>query len=206
MVKRRILEEMSNEELLKYVRPESRFVYEAIEIAYEILKARGVIFSISEEQMIIQMIKNKKHKELNITNINKWDINAVDKDLSNIFYSQKAVWYFSVFGGVHIGSVLLALNLFSISKKMRALLVMLFGFSYSVMLYYIYELAQIYFAEYSILIFIILTAGGASILQFFFWDKYLANIQYRKKDILMPIILCIIFNILIFLGITMLKK
>lgn len=206
MVKRKILEEMSNEELLKYVRPESRFVYEAIEIAYETLKGRGMVFSITEEQRIIQMIKDKKYTELHISDINKWDINAVDENSSNIFYSQKAVWFFSVFGGIHFGSILLAFNLFSISKKRRAWLVVLFGFFYSVILYYAYNIAQIYLVEYSILICIILTGIGASVLQFFFWDKYLANIHYKKKKILTPLFLCVVFNLLIFLGIILFSK
>ena len=41
MVKRKALEKLSNIELEKYIKPESRFVADAIEIAYEILKSRG---------------------------------------------------------------------------------------------------------------------------------------------------------------------
>ena len=44
MVKRKVLEKLSDIELEKYIKPESRFVPEAIEFAFDILKQRGRIF------------------------------------------------------------------------------------------------------------------------------------------------------------------
>ena len=44
-VNKTVLEKMSSKELETYIKPESRFVPEAIEYAFEILKARGYEFS-----------------------------------------------------------------------------------------------------------------------------------------------------------------
>lgn len=97
MVKRSLLEKLSNEELLKYVRQDSKFVYQAIEIAFEILKKRGYTFSTNEDDYIKNQIKLKKDKELAFNKINEWDINSGDERFLIEFFSQKTVWFFSIF-------------------------------------------------------------------------------------------------------------
>jgi hypothetical protein len=130
MVKRNILEKMSTNELEKYIRPESPFVPEAIEIAYSILKSRGVIFSDSDDIRIKGLIKVKKEEDLELIKSNTWDINAV-MECSNLeLYSQKSIWYFSIVFGIHLGAILLAVNLFNTSQKGKAWLVILFGITY----------------------------------------------------------------------------
>ena len=63
MVKRKVLEKLSDIELEKYIKPESRFVPEAIEFAFEILKQRGRIFTETEIVQIASLIKTKKDNE-----------------------------------------------------------------------------------------------------------------------------------------------
>ena len=63
MVKRKALEKLSNIELEKYIKPESRFVADAIEIAYEILKSRGRTFTEKENEQIQSLIQTKKDSE-----------------------------------------------------------------------------------------------------------------------------------------------
>lgn len=50
--KKNILEKMSSQELEQYVKPESRFVSESIQYAYEILQSRGRTFSAEEHARI----------------------------------------------------------------------------------------------------------------------------------------------------------
>ena len=52
MVSRKVIEKLSDFELEKYIKPESKFVPEAIEFAYDILKQRGRIFTDSETEQI----------------------------------------------------------------------------------------------------------------------------------------------------------
>ncbi|MFL9832644.1 hypothetical protein [Chryseobacterium terrae] len=49
-VNKRILEEKSNQELEEYIKPESKFIPEANQYAYEILKSRGRIFTDEENE------------------------------------------------------------------------------------------------------------------------------------------------------------
>jgi len=200
MVKRNILEKMSTNELEKYIRLESPFVPEAIEIAYSILKSRGVIFSDSDDIRIKGLIKVKKEEDLELIKSNTWDINAV-MECSNLeLYSQKSIWYFSIVFGIHLGAILLAVNLFNTSQKGKAWLVILFGITYSIFLYIMYTFSRIYVPDYCILLLILMTGCGAAILQFYFWDKYLVAIKYKKKSIAMPLVICMIIYSLILLG------
>lgn len=57
---RNILEKMSSDELERYIKPESRFVPEAIKYAYEILESRGRTFSIEEKERINSLISSIK--------------------------------------------------------------------------------------------------------------------------------------------------
>lgn len=60
--KKNILEKMSSQELEQYVKPESRFVPESIQYAYEILQSRGRTFS-AEEQARIKYATSRTQKQ-----------------------------------------------------------------------------------------------------------------------------------------------
>ncbi|WJS94320.1 hypothetical protein NYQ10_19740 [Flavobacterium johnsoniae] len=63
-VKRSVLEQMSNSELEKYIKPETSFVPEATKIAFEILKTRGRDFSAEELATINILIHKKEEKKI----------------------------------------------------------------------------------------------------------------------------------------------
>nr|WP_199002450.1 hypothetical protein [Flavobacterium sp. ASV13] len=62
-VKKSVLEQKSDKQLEEYIKPESRFVPQAIKFAYEILKARGRDFSEEETEIITSLITKKEEKE-----------------------------------------------------------------------------------------------------------------------------------------------
>ncbi|MFN3019965.1 hypothetical protein ACK1KB_03120 [Chryseobacterium sp. TY3] len=64
MVNCKVLEKLSNQELKNYLKPHSRYVAEAIEMAFEILKQRHVIFDPSETERIKSLIKNRREEEI----------------------------------------------------------------------------------------------------------------------------------------------
>lgn len=199
MVQKKILEKMSDRELEKYIEPNSSYVYDAIEIAFDILKKRGRAFSDKEINRVRKLIKEKRYEDDRIESLNKWDINQDNNEQNIKLYSQKSVWQFSIFFGIHAGALLLALNFFKISKKLVGVSVIFFGIIYSLGMLAVYKIGNIYFQDYYAIILIFMLAVGGAILQFFFWDKYLRETTYRKKEITNPLIICIIFYALLFI-------
>lgn len=82
MVQRKVLEKLSDSELEKYVKAESRFVPEAIQYAFDILKERGKIFSENETEQIQSLIKSKFENEPKFEQIknNGWDRNFTENE------------------------------------------------------------------------------------------------------------------------------
>ncbi|KAF5306516.1 hypothetical protein FQR65_LT18553 [Abscondita terminalis] len=56
-------EKLSDQELKKYIAPESRFTPEAVQMALEILKERGLQFSNQEETLVQKIVQDKKEAE-----------------------------------------------------------------------------------------------------------------------------------------------
>jgi len=200
MVKRSVLEKLSNKELLRYTSEDTRSVSEAIEMALDILKKRGYIFSETEIAQINQLIESKKKEEPDYTALNTWDIDEDAKKATVSFYSQRAIWYFSILFGLFTGAILLAINLFTLSKKKEALVTLLFGFGYTIALILVYKEFKDYFDQ-SRFTGILLYGIGAAILQFGFWDQYLKGIKYKKRSITAPLVICLIVVGLIILRI-----
>lgn len=197
MVKRKVLEGMSNNELLKYIRPDSRFVAEAVELSFDILKKRNFNFDEAEYERITQLIESKKKQEPDYSMLNTWDIDEDAEKASINLYSQKAVWHFSVLFGTCVGAMLLAVNLFRVSREKEGWITLLFGIIYTMVLYVVYQITQVYLNHYSTVISILFHGIGASILQFWFWDNYLAGIKYKKRSVLFPLLICICFYAII---------
>lgn len=63
-VKKSVLEQMSDRELEKYIKPETTFVPEATKIAFEILKTRGREFSAEEIKSINLLINKTEEKKI----------------------------------------------------------------------------------------------------------------------------------------------
>jgi hypothetical protein len=200
MVKRSVLEKLSNKELLRYTSEDTRSVSEAIEMALDILKKRGYIFSETEIAQINQLIESKKKEEPDYTALNTWDIDEDAKKATVSFYSQRAIWSFSILFGLFTGAILLAINLFTLSKKKEALVTLLFGFGYTIALILVYKEFKDYFDQ-SRFTGILLYGIGAAILQFGFWDQYLKGIKYKKRSIIAPLVICLIVVGLIILRI-----
>lgn len=198
MVQRKLLDKMSDKELENYIKPNSSYVYAAVKIAFEILKNRGRQFSEDELYRINQLISAKQVEDESLKSLNEWDVDEDNNEQSIKLYSQKSVWYFSIFFGIHLGAILLAINFFKISKSRIGLAVLIFGTFYALAMFLVYRIGEIYIPDYYQLILILMLAGGGSILQFFFWDKYLKGTAYRKKEITNPLIICLLFYAFLF--------
>ncbi|MGJ1335032.1 hypothetical protein ACLCDV_06150 [Sphingobacterium sp. Lzh-3] len=174
-------------------------------MAFDILKKRGYFFSETEIVKINQLIASRKKEEPDYKSLNTWDIDEDAEKASVSFYSQKAIWYFSILFGLFTGAILLAINLFTLSKKKEAWATLLFGFGYTLALILVYNEFKDYFDQ-SRFTGILLYGIGAAILQFGFWDQYLKGIKYKKRSIIAPLMIClvvvglIILRIIIFLS------
>ncbi|THF53130.1 hypothetical protein E6C50_02690 [Flavobacterium supellecticarium] len=62
-VKREVLEKMGNRELESYLVPGNGFVAQAVVLAFQILKERGIEFTDEELENIRTLIETKKEKE-----------------------------------------------------------------------------------------------------------------------------------------------
>lgn len=62
--KKNVLEKMSDQELEQYIKPNSKFVPQAIQYAYEILQSRGRTFTNEEQNYINSLISTVEYNEI----------------------------------------------------------------------------------------------------------------------------------------------
>ncbi|GAA5088916.1 hypothetical protein GCM10023210_13070 [Chryseobacterium ginsengisoli] len=110
-VNKKFLEEKTNQELEEYIKPESKFVQEANQYAYEILKSRGRTFTDEETERF----SNKENHEYN-------------KIIHPNYKKSSEILYISVFLG--IGNLIWKYDtLDSRLKIFISLIVLAFGFA-----------------------------------------------------------------------------
>lgn len=83
-VKRKILEAKTDKELEIYLQEDTRFVPQAIQFAYEILKSRGRIFTPEEIEQITFLIEEKSRND-------KITIHPNHKKAANLIYASAAL-------------------------------------------------------------------------------------------------------------------
>ncbi|MCT1524389.1 hypothetical protein [Sphingobacterium hotanense] len=126
MVKKHLLEKLSDNELLLFLQPQSRKVSDAIKYAKEILIERGHKFSESESKRIDDLIntkllaENDYPEEVPVLGLDRWlpkeDINHTESKTSYNLYSDKTIALFTLIFGVFFGSVLQILNFIRVGK------------------------------------------------------------------------------------------
>ena len=196
MVKRKVLEKLSDIELEKYIKPESRFVPEAIEFAFDILKQRGRIFTESENQQILNFIKSKKDSEPKFEEIknNGWDRNFTEDENAIELYTNKLIWIYCLLVGVIFGSLLQVYNFIKIKNTKAAVVTLIFGIIYSTLQIILMSyIGDITYGRYSLRIFLsgIGAFGLIVIKENIFKDKT----KYRAKSIVFPVIFAVIIHI-----------
>ena len=157
MVKRKALEKLSNIELEKYIKPESRFVADAIEIAYEILKSRGRTFTEKENEQIQSLIQTKKDSEPKYDEIknNGWDKNYTEDENAIELYTNKLIWIYCLLVGVIFGSFLQVYNFIKLKKTKAAIITLVFGILYSTLQVIIMNyVGDVEYGRYSLRIFL----------------------------------------------------
>ena len=196
MVNRKVLEKLSDIELEKYIKPESRFVPEAIEFAFDILKQRGRIFTETEIGQIQNLIKTKKDNEPKFEEIknNGWDKNFTEDENAIELYTNKLIWIYCLLVGVIFGSLLQVYNFIKIKNTKAAVVTLIFGIIYSTLQIILMSyIGDITYGRYSLRIFLsgIGAFGLIVIKENIFKDKT----KYRAKSIVFPVIFAVIIHI-----------
>ena len=196
MVKRKVLEKLSDIELEKYLKPESRFVPEAIEFAFDILKQRGRIFTETEIGQIQNLIKTKKDNEPKFEEIknNGWDKNFTEDENAIELFTNKLIWIYCLLVGVIFGSLLQVYNFIKIKNTEAAVVTLIFGIIYSTLqIIFISYIGDITYGRYSLRIF--LSAIGALGLIVIKENIFKDKTKYRAKSIILPVIFAVIIHI-----------
>lgn len=124
--------------------------------------------------------------------------NVVKDEEAPAYFSQRALWMFSVLFGVLFGSILMSINLNKTESKKGSTLVVCFG-----LLYFAIEIWALNFIKANSSLTFIFNGVGAMIMQHFFWDKYIgADILYRAKPVWIPSIIGICIAAVLILAIV----
>ncbi len=207
-VNKEVVRKMSTVELLKYVKEDNnKFVYEACEYAFDILKnERGVKFSENEMDNIRLLLEKKKNDNEQV----KLDTPVVEDTLQNeiypLLYSQNNIIFLSTVFSPIIGAALLYLNL-KAEKNIDSRKIIFIVF-YLIISFFLILLYNFVFIDY-VGLFINKIEMDSTYLQWrpyetiiklaykcfisivgisLLWKSFFGDIKYRSKNILIPFI------------------
>ncbi|MBK8368777.1 MAG: tetratricopeptide repeat protein [Bacteroidetes bacterium] len=134
---------------------------------------------------------SKQRVEDSDTSPNQWKKNVVDDPDAPQFYSERAIYGFSIAFSVLFGSILLAINLKQTGKKAQAWSVVAFGITYTAIQMFVLSSIE----RNTTGLGFVASMGGALILNHYFWKTYIGkDIKYRTKPIWIPLIVGIVIT------------
>ena len=203
MLNRKVLEKLSNTELHNYLKPESRYIAEAIEMAFEILKLRNVTFDTSETERIKSLIEKRREDEIKIQEEKELEHKDYITEHPDAFplQSRYLVTMFALAVGALSGSILLAYNCIKLKKNSSAIGVLVFGITFTILqiLAFPYLKPMSGYSEFSLrkspeMFF---AAIGFFIL-FFVWSEVIPKkFEYRQTSFLLAFVVALVMLALI---------
>lgn len=132
-------------------------------------------------------------EESSRTSIWGWTSNVVEDKSAPLYYSRRAIFYFSLLCGMIFGVWMLTIN-FLISRNNKGLIwLLIFG-----IIYISGELLFLYFLPDFLPMLLVINFIGAYILNQHFWNKYIGReTKYRAKSIWFFLTLAVIFGFLV---------
>ncbi len=181
----------SDQELDNYLVNPHKFTPEAITAAIAELELRGRKFSENELTPVNEVIKQKLEKRAEeekreVVSLGKqYEVNAEGPE----YYSNRAIYFFSIFFSVIFGAILLAVNIWD--NKSARWNVIGFGILYTAAAVSVmsqFEITSVWS--------VVINAIGGSILTTFFWNKYLGRtVKYKSKPIWKPLLISVLISI-----------
>lgn len=183
----------SDEGLQEYIDNRLKYTPEAVESAITEMKKRGRIFTNEELVVIRNDIKQKQQQEALIEKKessfgrNNWTKNVVEDENAPAYYSERAIYGFSVAFGVISGAILLAINCAKSEAKKDLWQIVAFGVTFTGAQMWILSMIP-----RNTGLTIGCSIGGAYILNGVFWKKYIGkDTKYRTRPIWIPLIIAI---------------
>ncbi|MGL6037791.1 hypothetical protein [Soonwooa sp.] len=203
MVNRKVLEKLSNQELNNYLKPHSRYVAEAIEMAFKILKQRQVIFEPSETERIKSLIKNRREEEIKSQEEKALEHKDSITENPDAFplQSRFLVTSFALIFGTFSGSILLAYNCVRLKKTSSGIGVLIFGLIFTILQIlafpYLKMMSDHKFFSLRKSPEMLFSAIGFLML-FFVWSEVIPKkFEYRQDSLLVPFLVAAIMLALI---------
>lgn len=178
-------------ELENYLINTKNFTPEAVNAAIAELEIRGRVFLEEELADVKAIINQKLEARAKSEQEDKSSNSILSHSKSDMpqYYSNRAIYFFSIFFSVIFGAVLLATNIWD--NKTARWNVIGFGIAYTaaaVAMLNIFAITSVW----SILI----NAIGGSILAGYFWNKYLGNAtKYETKPIWKPLLISLLVSL-----------
>lgn len=200
MVKKKELEKLSDHALEKYILPQSRFVSEAIEYAFEILKERGRTFTETESEQILNLIHSKQiiETESDLLKRNGFDKNITENKTAVELYTNNLIFIFSIVFGVIFGTFLQVFNFYILKNYIGLVVTLIFGICFTFLQIMIVEIFGN--VEYGIdplrFLFSGIGATGLIVIR----DKiFKTDLHYRAKSFVIPLLISIFIFIPIYI-------
>ena len=196
---------LSDNELEEYIHNYKIYTINAIDVAIAEYRKRGRDISESEvaamRDAIIQRDMDQQKQSEADPIFTNWKRNVVDDPEAPRLYSERAIWTFSAIMSPLFGVILLSMNLYKLGKKSSILPVLSFGVLWYVLALYIIPANSQYSISY------LVSALGGAILYYFFWPKFIGKeFKYRRRPILIPLIIAVGISALLILAMIAAKK
>jgi len=183
-----ILSTKTDDQLKYYLNHVDKHTVEGVMTALAELKSRSVELPEDIDEQIENRIKQKGNSNYNT--VSGWKQNIVSDIDAPEYYSQTAIYVFSILFSVFFGSVMMAINLKNSQKEWGWPI--LFGFLFTAIFIFIGQ----FIPNPSTGLSLIVNAVGVAILYQIFWNKHISkNTQFRAKPIWIPLIIGILLTI-----------
>jgi len=178
---RQLLSAKTDEQLKYYILNVDKHTIESVSIALEILRTRNVSLPDDIDQQIEDSI-NLKNKS-SYDSLAGWNEQIVNDANAPEYYSQRAIYTFSILFSVLFGAVMLAVNLKNTHK----------AWGWPILFGLIFTAGAIFLGTVightSTGIALVINAAGVAVMYQLFWNKQIGKeTKYRAKPIWIPLI------------------
>ncbi len=186
----------TDDELQERINNREKYLPETVEAAVNELQNRGIEFSEEELKVIAEDMQARrdmaKGGSTGYGAFNNSDKNLQVQDPEAPYlYSKRAIVVFSILFSVLFGSVMLAINVSKTQNITKALLVVLYGFGFTMVTVMIAE-------NYNLNTGLSFVFGyvGAYSMDLIFWKNYIgSSTLYRAKPVWIPLIVAFVMAI-----------
>lgn len=183
-----ILSTKTDDQLKYYLNHVDKHTVEGVRAALAELKSRSVELPEDIDEQIENRFKQKGNSNHNT--VSGWKQNIVSDIDAPEYYSQTAIYVFSILFSVFFGSVMMAINLKNAQKEWGWPI--LFGFLFTAIFIFIGQ----FIPNSSTGISLIINAVGVTIMCQLFWKKHIGlDTKYRAKPIWIPLIIGVVVTI-----------